>query len=83
MKVKIRIRADGEKIYDLADHITNLLDGDDYDRGALESARATADNASLMLGKLIDVLATKRVLTKDDLAELDLFGGDVELIEEE
>lgn len=81
MKVKIRISADNKRIIDLIDHITNLLDGNDYDRGAVESARATADNAGLMLGKLIDILATKGVLTKDDLSELDLFGGDVELIE--
>lgn len=81
MKVKIRISADDKKIYDLADHIASLLDGNDYDRGALESARATADNVGLMLGKLIDVLAAKGVLTKDDLDELDLFDGDVELVE--
>jgi len=62
---------------DLVEYITTQLNGDDYDRGALESARGTADNVGAMLTKLIDILAAKRVLSNDDLSEL--LGEDIEL----
>lgn len=78
MEIKIKSSFGENTKIDLVEYITNQLDGDDYDRGSLESARATADNAVDLLGKLIDVLAAKTTLTDDDLSEL--FGENIELV---
>lgn len=51
-------------------YVENELNGDDYDRGSLESARATADNATEALGRLLDVLATKELLTAKDIVDI-------------
>lgn len=79
MKIKIKRMFEDEQTVDLLSYVESQVDGDDYDRGALESARATANNAGLLLAKLIDVLAAKKVLTDDDL--FSLFRDDVERIE--
>ena len=79
MKVKIKRIFDDEKTVDLIAYVESQVNGDDYDRGALESAQATADNAGVLLGKLIDVLAAKKVLTDANL--LNLFRDNVEKIE--
>lgn len=40
----------------LSEFIEEALNGDDYDRGALESARATADNVSKAFANLLTLL---------------------------
>lgn len=68
MKVKIEDYTGVEKdSVDLAEYAIRSFDGDDYERGALECAQGTANNVARALGKLIDVLAYKRLLTDDDL----------------
>lgn len=79
IKVKQPLYTEDQKI-DLVQYIIEQLDGDDYDRGALESARATANNAGLLLGKLINVLVAKKILTENDLSKL--FGEEIEIREE-
>jgi hypothetical protein len=55
---------------DLADLIVQELRGDDYYRGELESARATADNATAALGKLVTLLVAKGVIALADVSEI-------------
>ena len=69
-KIKKSFRSIEDKKIDLIEYIITQLDGDDYDRGTLESARATADNAGRLLAKLIDTLAANGVLSNVDLSEL-------------
>jgi len=70
MKIKIKRIFGEEETVDLEKHINDLLNGDDYGLGAVESARATADNASKLLGKLIGILTAKKILSDDDLYKL-------------
>ena len=81
MKVKVKSRFGVEKIeLDLVDYVTSSIDGDDYERGALEATQATASNISILLGKLIERLVSKKELTEVDLSKF--FGDQVELIHE-
>lgn len=41
-----------------------------YDSGVAESARSTAENAASMIASIVDLLADKEVITKDELVEL-------------
>jgi len=61
----------------LADHATRALDGDDYGRGQLEAAAATADNNSRAIGRLLTVLVEKGVIGLDDAETI--LGGDFKL----
>ena len=70
MEARIEEMFGDEKDVDLVEYITGTLDGDDYERGALEGARHTADNACVLLAKLIEVLAVKAILIDSDLLEL-------------
>jgi hypothetical protein len=58
----------------LEDHAIRALDGDDYGRGLLEAAAATAANNSRAIGRLLTVLAEKEAIDLDD-AETILGGG--------
>jgi len=69
IKIKVPYSTSGQ-IFQIVGYITSQLNGDDYDGGVLECARATADNVGRMLGKLIDILAKKKILDSDDFSEL-------------
>ena len=55
---------------DLADIIEKRLDGDDYDRGSFEAARATADNAVKVLANLMVLLRDKKILTNEEVSNM-------------
>ena len=47
-----------------------LLDGTDYDNGALERAQVTADNGNKTLVKLLLLLVAKGVITRAELVDV-------------
>jgi hypothetical protein len=69
MKVKYR-NWSGEKTGELADCVANVLDGSDYDRGAVEAARATADNVASAFGRLLESLVKKRVIPLGEIGDI-------------
>lgn len=56
----------GEKTSTIADFVTSGLDGRDYD-GALERAGATADNTAEALGRLVEILAEKGIVSASEV----------------
>ncbi|KKK93537.1 hypothetical protein LCGC14_2691890 [marine sediment metagenome] len=57
------------------------LDGEDYDRGSVETIEATARNNSQAIGKLLEVLLDKDVIQLPDVRIILGFGDDVTLEE--
>ena len=62
MKVRYDPVVAEEKIISLREALEDHLNGDAYERGQLESARATADNCASLLALLVDELITRNVL---------------------
>ena len=60
-------RYNDEEIDDITER---HLNGDDYERGELEATRATADNAVKTLGKLLNILAEKELLSIKEIKEI-------------
>lgn len=70
MRVK-RIRMGSARTWDsLEAYAVSQLDGDDYGRGALEAATATAENNSAAIGKLLEHLADKELIEMHQIAEI-------------
>ena len=55
---------------ELIEYIKNSIDGDDYDRGSLEAARATADKAAEVIANLIQFLRNKDLINNEEIIEL-------------
>jgi len=55
-----------------------ILDGRDYGSGQVESAARTADNATAFIGKLVEVLAEKQILSREELLSLLGYGWEFE-----
>ena len=55
------------------------LDGEDYDRGSVETAAATADNNSCAIGRLLDILLNGNRITLDEVRIILGYGEDVTL----
>jgi hypothetical protein len=55
--------------------IEKACDGNDYGSGAVEAASRTASNAASMLGRLIDLLASRGTLSAEDVLELAQISG--------
>ena len=71
------------QIESIPDLVSRSLNGDDYDRGALEASRATADATSRALGRLVEVLVGKKLLTVDELSQVaGIFEDTLELLED-
>lgn len=51
-------------------YVKRQLDGDDHDRGSLEAARKTADNAVECLGRLLNFLAENNKIKVEDLVRI-------------
>ena len=51
----------------LREAISDALSGEDYERGTLETAQAAADNAAEALGRLMEVLYGKGILSHDEI----------------
>ena len=47
--------------------VTQFLDGSDYDRGAVETAKAQAENASECIARLVQVLFDNGLISKPDV----------------
>lgn len=54
----------------LADAIAGVLDGSGYERGAVEAASAGVDNCARAIGRLVELLHAKGVLTLDEAAQV-------------
>ena len=74
MKVRITSNLDEgwpkPKEYEIPHYVVETLCGDDYERGALEAARATADDAVACLGRLLDLLADRGVIGAADFEKI-------------
>ena len=46
------------------------LDGDDYGKGAMEAAADTARNNSKAIGRLLDLLSEKHLVTAEEVAAI-------------
>jgi len=69
--MKIRIETyEGHEDIEVKDYIINCLNGDDYDRGAMEATRKTADNACEAIGKLINILTDKGLLNATEIKDI-------------
>jgi len=81
MKIR-RETYEGHKDTEVKDYIINCLDGNDYDRGALEATRKTADNACEAIGKLINILANKGLLTATEIKDIagDFMSDSIEFV---
>ena len=66
--MKIRTDSYGNvREYDsLEVYAAQKLDGDDYGVGRLEAAAATAANNSRAIGRLLDILAAKNMISADE-----------------
>jgi hypothetical protein len=49
---------------------SSILNGNDYDTGAVEAAQGTADNAAKSLFKLMVVLIEKKIIAPDEAAHI-------------
>jgi hypothetical protein len=55
---------------DLSTAVERECDGHDYERGALEAAQYTASNTAEFLGKLVEMLHEKHVLSDEEVLGL-------------
>ena len=69
MKIKVSQYGDNQKT-DVAEYVDRQLDGRDYDNGAMEAASATADNATGAIAKLVGILASKGILTAQEVVSI-------------
>ncbi len=64
MKVKVNAGyRDAREYYSLENYAGYALDGDEYGLGAMEAAAKTAENNSRAIGRLLDLLAERRMLS--------------------
>mgnify|MGYP000951285774 CR=1 FL=1 len=66
MKIRTDSYGNLREYESLENYAANQLDGDDYGVGRLEAAAATAENNSRAIGRLLDILAAKNVITADE-----------------
>lgn len=64
MKIRLKEKYSEEKVIESLElYAEKVFDGDDYERGSVESARKTADNAVVALGRLLDVLYMTKTIS--------------------
>ena len=56
-----------QKYRDLKELAVNALDGSDYERGCLEAAQETANNCAAAIGRLLEHLNAKNLITEEDI----------------
>lgn len=62
---------DGEnRYYTLPEVVASITDGAKCDNGVLEAAQASVENASTLLGVVLDTLYVKEILTKEDIKKI-------------
>ena len=70
MRVKVKRWAEAPLEYNLVVLVESEMSGDDYDTGALEAARATADNCSETLGHLLELLIERGIIGVNDIPRI-------------
>ncbi len=70
MKIKPKYYPNAEEEIEISKYIEVMLDGTDYDRGSIETIEATGENCSKAIGKLINILREKEILTDQDIHSL-------------
>lgn len=60
----------GDTLFGIAAAVRERCNAFDHDHGAVEQAKATADRTAAMLAELIEMLVDKRVLDRNDVANL-------------
>jgi hypothetical protein len=68
MKIKIERFGDCDEYGRIEEYAVVRLSGDDYGVCALDAANATARNNSLAIGRLLDILAEKGVVSDYDVS---------------
>lgn len=68
--MKFEDRYDSEVEVNVEKAVYYSLDGHDYDRGSVETAAATAENTLRAFSKLMQILAEKNLLTKEEIIEI-------------
>lgn len=68
----------------VADLVLRELDGSDYDKGQLETIDSTVDKTVDAFGRLLNVLAEKKILTAEEIAQVvNIYGcSDAEFVDE-
>jgi hypothetical protein len=66
MKIKIKEMYQDEGV----EYLAPFCDVDSYEDGVVEAARETADNVAKILGRLVEVLVEKKILTPVDITKL-------------
>jgi hypothetical protein len=67
MKITFNDRYSTVSTYELVKYVTTGLNGDDYENGAVETAQATADKCSEAIGRLLELLAIRKVIGSSDI----------------
>jgi len=70
----------GEQTSSIEDFVAKGLNGRDHD-GALEQAGATADNATEGLGRLVEILAEKGIISASEVGIIAGNYGEVEFVD--
>lgn len=68
MKMKTESYGEVRRYQSLEDYAESKLDGDDYGKGAMEAAADTARNNSQAIGRLLDLMAEKGLVSAEEAA---------------
>jgi len=55
---------------DVSEFIRSKIDGEDQDRGQLETTERTADNAAKTIGNLVAILRERNLIDNDDIEKI-------------
>lgn len=85
MKIKYNNYGTKEEYSSIEQFAEYSLDGDDYGKGSLESAADTATNNSKAIGRLLEVLHSKNIVSDSDICNIIIGYGyeDFKIVEDE
>jgi len=70
MKIKIENYSQVREYDSLEDYAESKLDGDDYGKGTMEAAADTARNNSQAIGRLLDLMADRGLVSAEEAATI-------------
>ena len=70
MKISTERWGEKREYNSLEEYAEYRLDGDDHGKGQMEAATDTARNNSKAIGRLLDLLATKNLVTAEEVATI-------------
>ena len=70
MKMRIENYGQAREYNSLEDYAESKLDGDDHGKGAMEAAADTARNNSQAIGRLLDLMADKGLVSAEEAATI-------------